>query len=121
MDCIFCKIASGEIPCKKAYEDAQVLAFYDLDPQSTNPYFVDSKDTYWVCYGNHRRKQRNHRPYLCSSCKAGKGTGLGKRIPNCKQLWRRWRSNRTSYPLPSVGRSLHAMASRLMRNLKYPK
>ncbi len=29
MDCIFCKIASGEIPCKKAYEDAQVLAFYD--------------------------------------------------------------------------------------------
>ncbi len=34
MDCIFCKIASGEIPCKKAYEDAQVLAFYDLDPQA---------------------------------------------------------------------------------------
>lgn len=34
MDCVFCKIASGEIPCKKAYEDAQVLAFYDLDPQA---------------------------------------------------------------------------------------
>ncbi len=34
MDCIFCKIAAGEIPSKKAYEDEQVLAFYDIDPQA---------------------------------------------------------------------------------------
>ena len=34
MDCIFCKIASGDIPCKKAYEDEGVIAFYDLDPQA---------------------------------------------------------------------------------------
>lgn len=34
MDCIFCKIAAGEIPSKKAYEDDKVLAFYDLDPQA---------------------------------------------------------------------------------------
>ena len=34
MDCVFCKIANGEIPSKKAYEDDQVLAFYDLDPQA---------------------------------------------------------------------------------------
>ena len=33
-DCIFCKIAAGEIPSKKAYEDETVLAFYDLDPQA---------------------------------------------------------------------------------------
>jgi histidine triad (HIT) family protein len=33
-DCIFCKIAAGEIPSKKAYEDDTVLAFYDLDPQA---------------------------------------------------------------------------------------
>lgn len=33
-DCIFCKIAAGEIPSKKAYEDEKVLAFYDLDPQA---------------------------------------------------------------------------------------
>ena len=32
MDCIFCKIVAGEIPCKKAYEDDQVLAFYDIAP-----------------------------------------------------------------------------------------
>ena len=34
MDCIFCKIASGEIPSNKAYEDDQIVAFYDLDPQA---------------------------------------------------------------------------------------
>lgn len=34
MDCAFCKIASGEIPSKKAYEDDQILAFYDLQPQA---------------------------------------------------------------------------------------
>lgn len=34
MDCIFCKIAAGEIPSKKVYEDDQCIAFYDLNPQS---------------------------------------------------------------------------------------
>ncbi len=34
MDCIFCKIAAGEIPCNKLYEDDQVLAFADIDPKA---------------------------------------------------------------------------------------
>lgn len=33
-DCIFCKIANGEIPSNKVYEDETVLAFHDLDPQA---------------------------------------------------------------------------------------
>ena len=33
-DCIFCKIASGEIPSNKVYEDDKILCFYDLDPQA---------------------------------------------------------------------------------------
>ena len=33
-DCIFCKIATGEIPSTKVYEDGSVLAFRDLDPQA---------------------------------------------------------------------------------------
>ncbi|MBQ9941540.1 MAG: histidine triad nucleotide-binding protein [Christensenellaceae bacterium] len=33
-NCIFCKIIRGEIPCKKVYEDDQVLAFYDIDAQA---------------------------------------------------------------------------------------
>ena len=34
MDCIFCKIASGEIPATKVYEDDTVVAFNDLEPQA---------------------------------------------------------------------------------------
>ena len=31
-DCIFCKIAAGQIPSKKVYEDEQVFAFHDINP-----------------------------------------------------------------------------------------
>lgn len=34
MDCIFCKIANGEIPSQKVYEDDKILAFKDLAPQA---------------------------------------------------------------------------------------
>lgn len=34
MDCLFCKIAAGEIPSTKVYEDETVLAFNDLEPQA---------------------------------------------------------------------------------------
>jgi len=31
-DCIFCKIVRGEIPCRKVYEDDDILAFHDINP-----------------------------------------------------------------------------------------
>ena len=34
MDCLFCKIISGEIPSTKVYEDEYVYAFNDIDPQA---------------------------------------------------------------------------------------
>lgn len=33
-DCLFCKIAAGEIPSTKVYEDEWVYAFLDIDPQA---------------------------------------------------------------------------------------
>jgi histidine triad (HIT) family protein len=30
--CIFCRIVAGEIPCRKAYEDDEILAFHDIAP-----------------------------------------------------------------------------------------
>lgn len=33
-DCLFCKIAAGEIPCNKVYEDDDVLAFRDIAPKA---------------------------------------------------------------------------------------
>lgn len=34
MDCLFCKIAAGEIPSTKVYEDETVFAFRDIAPQA---------------------------------------------------------------------------------------
>jgi histidine triad (HIT) family protein len=33
-DCIFCKIATGEIPAKIARRSPEAVAFYDLNPQA---------------------------------------------------------------------------------------
>ena len=33
-DCLFCKIAAGEIPSTKVYEDEFVYAFLDIEPQA---------------------------------------------------------------------------------------
>lgn len=33
-DCIFCKIAAGEISAQKVFEDDSVVAFKDLNPQA---------------------------------------------------------------------------------------
>jgi histidine triad (HIT) family protein len=34
MDCLFCKIASGEIRAQKLYEDDDAVAFADIHPQA---------------------------------------------------------------------------------------
>jgi len=34
MSCLFCRIVAGEIPASKVYEDDQLLAFNDINPQA---------------------------------------------------------------------------------------
>ncbi len=34
MDCIFCKIVAGEIPSDSVYEDEEIIAFRDINPQA---------------------------------------------------------------------------------------
>jgi histidine triad (HIT) family protein len=34
MSCLFCRIVNGEIPASKVYEDDQLLAFNDINPQA---------------------------------------------------------------------------------------
>ncbi len=34
MSCLFCKIIAGEIPAAKVYEDDQLMAFNDINPQA---------------------------------------------------------------------------------------
>ena len=42
-DCLFCKIAAGQIPSNKLYEDETLLAFYDIDPQAPVHFLVIPK------------------------------------------------------------------------------
>ncbi|MDR1899943.1 MAG: histidine triad nucleotide-binding protein [Treponema sp.] len=39
-DCIFCKIAGGEIPSKKIFEDDELIAFHDTAPQAPVHFLV---------------------------------------------------------------------------------
>ena len=48
-DCLFCKIAAGEIPSNKVYEDEQVYAFYDIDPQAPTHFLVIPKEQIGSC------------------------------------------------------------------------
>ena len=34
MSCLFCKIIAGEIPASKVFEDDQLIAFNDINPQA---------------------------------------------------------------------------------------
>ena len=43
MDCVFCKIVNNEVPSDKIYEDEQVLAFNDTNPQAPVHFLVIPK------------------------------------------------------------------------------
>ncbi len=42
-DCLFCRIVRGEIPSKKVYEDEDVFAFEDIQPQAPTHVLVVPK------------------------------------------------------------------------------
>ena len=39
-NCLFCKIAAGEIPCDMLYEDEDVVAFKDIAPQAPMHFLI---------------------------------------------------------------------------------
>ncbi|NQT49648.1 HIT family protein [Candidatus Kuenenbacteria bacterium] len=43
-DCLFCKIVNGEIPAHKVYEDKDVLAFLEINPDNSGHTLVISKN-----------------------------------------------------------------------------
>lgn len=42
-DCIFCRIASGEIPANKIHEDDDIVAFHDIHPVAPVHFLVIPK------------------------------------------------------------------------------
>ena len=45
-DCIFCKLAAGEIPATVIYEDDDVIAFDDVNPQTPVHTLIIPKEHY---------------------------------------------------------------------------
>jgi histidine triad (HIT) family protein len=45
-DNVFARILRGELPCRKVYEDAHVLAFHDIHPQAPTHVVVIPKGEY---------------------------------------------------------------------------
>ncbi|QNM96300.1 histidine triad nucleotide-binding protein [Chitinimonas koreensis] len=41
--CIFCRIAQGEIPAKKVYEDDEFIAFHDINPVANVHFLIVPK------------------------------------------------------------------------------
>ncbi len=42
-NCIFCRIVRGEIPSRKVYEDDDMLAFHDIQPQAPVHFMIIPK------------------------------------------------------------------------------
>lgn len=56
-DCIFCKIAAGEIPSNKVYEDDDVVAFHDIRPIAPVHFMIVPKqhvDSLAQCQAQHQ-------------------------------------------------------------------
>ena len=49
-NCIFCKIAAGEIPSRKIYEDNDLIAIMDLSPTSKGHSLIIPKEHYTNIY-----------------------------------------------------------------------
>ena len=42
-NCLFCKIAAGEIPSNKLYEDDELIAFHDIYPKAPVHFLIVPK------------------------------------------------------------------------------
>jgi len=49
-DCLFCRIARGEIPSRKVYEDDEVYAFHDIQPKAPIHFLIVPKAHYENLY-----------------------------------------------------------------------
>ena len=57
-DCLFCKIARGEIPSQKVYEDDEVIAFKDIHPAAPVHLLIipNSITTLWLSWAKQKSR-----------------------------------------------------------------
>ncbi len=70
VECIFCGIVQGAIPAKKLFEDDQVVAFPDINPQAPEHFLVIPK---------------RHVPSM-ADVEAGEGALVGHMLVICSRI-----------------------------------
>ncbi len=76
-DCIFCKIAAGEIPSNKVYEDGEVYAFHDIHPAAPVHFMIVPKEHIASLAHAHARHEALLGRILLLAPILAKGQGLG--------------------------------------------
>ncbi|MBI5572877.1 MAG: HIT family protein [Desulfomonile tiedjei] len=71
-DCIFCKIAAGEIPCTKLFEDDTMLVFMDISPLNRGHVLVIPKEHFENIYEIDARLYGRLYAAVCKLAKAVK-------------------------------------------------
>jgi histidine triad (HIT) family protein len=78
-DCLFCKIAAGQIPADKVYEDDRALVFRDIAPQAPTHLLAIPKTHYAAVHEIPPEEAGTLMGGLTDAvCKALRATGLDK-------------------------------------------
>lgn len=76
-DCIFCKIAQGAIPARVLYEDDDMLAFHDIQPQRPVHFLIIPKQHVASLYEADERHEALLGRLLAKAGVLAKKAGLG--------------------------------------------
>lgn len=103
-DCLFCMIAEGKIPSKKLYEDDQVVAFYDINPQAKVHFLVVPRKHISSAAALTEEDGALLGHIFTVIAKLAKEQGLEKRLPHHLQRGRGRRPDREASAFPCSGR-----------------
>ena len=107
-DCLFCKMAAGDIPVSKVYEDDTVLAFHDIDPQAPVHFLVIPK-THIASPGGITPENSAVVAHIFEVI----ARLAEERIPRCDELWQGRRTERAASAFSCVGKAQPGMAAGL--------
>ena len=110
-DCIFCKIAQKQIPSKIAYEDDNVIAFYDQDPQAPVHVLVIPKEHIASAMEITPENSAVVAQGFRSHPQDRPGAGAGKRLPGGEQLRQGRDADCQAFALPPAGQTADGLAA----------
>ena len=104
MSCLFCRIAAGEVPASKVFEDADVFAFNDINPQAPLHVLVIPKRHVATTSDLTEADEALVGKMVRTAAAIAATKGLrGARVSNGVQLQRRGRPDGVSHPSAPAG------------------